>query len=122
MCSRESNMSVSASSNYSMLANMCGKGNVSLGSGSVASIYQPVNVNQMVQSVPVFKTTGMYTRPPFMDDAMGCSGGCNGNYCAAKNAYHQQLDKNGNQLPQASYNAQGQCSGDCYYQMVNLKK
>ena len=122
MCSRESNISVSASSNYSMLANMCGKGNVSLGAGSVAPIYQPLNVNQAVQSVPVFKATGMYEKAPFNDHIMGCSGGCNGNYCEAKYAYHQELDKNGNQLAQAVYGADGQCSGDCYVKMVAMKR
>jgi hypothetical protein len=100
---------------------MCGKGNVSLGAGSVAPIYQPLNVNQAVQSVPVFKATGMYEKAPFNDGLLNYHG-CNGNYPAAGVAYHQELDKNGNQLPQASYNTQGQCSGDCYVKMVAMKQ
>lgn len=89
---------------YTMLNNLCG-GQSQLGVTSAAPVYQPYNVDPMMQSVPVYKGTN-YAEAPYMNPLLFC-GGCGGPYCNANKGYHWPVDAAGNPLAEATYNAAG---------------
>jgi hypothetical protein len=98
---------VSNGTSYVMLNNYCGNPKAGLGCGSAAAVYQPYNVSQAVQNIPVFAGVN-YEQAPYMyaNNTMNC-GQCNGNYCKALAGYHSPVDKQGNPIASATYNKDG---------------
>lgn len=97
---------IGRSTNYVMLTNYCGNTDVPLGVKNVAANFAPYGANPMYQDIPVFMGTN-YDEAPYQNPLMFC-GSCGNSHCNALKGYHWPTDANGNPLPDAVYDKNGQ--------------